>query len=421
MTAAARAVDPDAGGSPGADGGAPRGPDTDPGASRGPGADGGAGGPDPADLQRLTGEMASLLASLCEVPSPSRDERAIADLLSARFQSLGAVVTEDDAGRTTGGNAGNLVAELPGGRAGRVLLAAHMDTVPLVPGEPLRAVVEGSVVRSTGRQVLGADDKAGVSVVLELFERLSSLPAGARPTLVAAITVCEELGLKGAHHLDVGALALDFGYSFDGEVPVGELIAAAVAKEDLEVVVRGRRAHAALEPERGVHAVLAAAEVVRSFPLGRVADDQVANVGRIEGGGATNVVPDEVTLRAEARAFTGARLDELVERIVSGAEAAAAPLGASVTVRRRRLYDGYELGEDAEPVRRLRAVAARHGLAPRLVRSIGGSDTNVLNQKGVPTVNVGVGMHEIHSVSEWIDAADLARIVLWVEDALLSG
>src|SRR5690606_16735903 len=203
-------------------------------ADRAPAA--GGEGPDPAELERLTAEVASLLATLCEVPSPSRDERAIADHLSARFQAVGATVTEDDAASSTGGNAGNLVAELPGGRPGRVLLAAHMDTVPLVPGEPLRAVVEGSVVRSTGRQVLGA------------------------------------------------------------EAPVGARSAAAVAKEDLTIEVRGRRAHAALEPERGVHAVLAAAEVVRAFPLGRVADDQVANVGRIEGGGATNVVPDEVTL-----------------------------------------------------------------------------------------------------------------------------
>lgn len=380
-----------------------------------------AGRHDPAGLEGLTAEITSLLVTLCEIPSPSRDERAIADHLSARFQAFGATVHEDDAGVAVDGNAGNLIAELPGSRPGRVLLAAHMDTVPLVPGEPLRAVVEGSVVRSTGRQILGADDKAGVSVVLSLFQRLAALPAETRPTLVAAITVCEELGLKGAHQLDVGSLQLDFGYSFDGEVRVGELIAAAVAKEDLTILVRGRRAHAALEPERGVHAVLAAAEVIRAFPLGRVAEDQVANVGRIEGGGATNVVPDEVTLRAEARAFNSARLDELVARIVASAEAAVAPLGASVTVERRRLYDGYELGEASEPVRRLAAVAARHGISPRLVRSIGGSDTNVFNQKGVPTANVGVGMHDIHSVAEWIDAAGLARVVLWVEDALLAA
>jgi len=373
------------------------------------------------ELERLTAEVASLLATLCEVPSPSRNERAIADLLSAKFQSCGATVTEDDAATSTGGNAGNLVAELPGGRPERVMLAAHMDTVPLVPDEPLRALVEGSVVRSTGRQILGADDKAGVTAVLKVFERLSALPAESRPTLVAAITVCEELGLRGAHHIDLRPLRLDFGYSFDGEVPVGELIAGAVAKEDLTITVRGRRAHAALEPERGVHAVLAAAEVVRSFPLGRVAEDQVANVGRIEGGGATNVVPDEVTLRAEARAFSNERLEELVARIVAGAEAAVARLGATLSFERRHLYDGYALGEDAEPVRRLRAVADGHGLTPRLVRSIGGSDTNVFNQKGVPTVNVGVGMHEIHSPAEWIDAADVARVVLWVEDALLHG
>lgn len=377
--------------------------------------------------QALQAELLALLTELCEVPSPSRDERAVADLLTRRFQVLGASVREDDAGTATGGNAGNLVATLvggkalPGGRVERIALAAHMDTVPLVPGEPLRAVVDGSVVRSTGRQILGADDKAGVAIVLALMTRLAAMPLDDRPTLIAVITVCEELGLKGAHHLDVAALGADFAYCFDGEVPVGELIAGAVYKEAITLTVRGRRAHAALEPELGVHAIAAAAEVVRTFPMGRVADDQVANIGSVQGGGASNVVPDQVVLSGEARAYSAERLEALVARIETGAEAAVAPLGASVELSRTRLYDGYDLSEGSEPFRRLVAVADRHGVTPRKVLSIGGSDTNVFNQKGMPTVNVGMSMHEIHGVSEWIDTADLARVTAWVEDALLAA
>lgn len=390
-------------------------------------AAGGAGADLPSELAAVQAELQALLTELCEVPSPSRHERAVADLITARFRAIGASVREDGAGAAVGGDTGNLIAELPGAKRGRddrplrVVLCAHMDTVPLVQGEPLRAVAEGSVVRSTGRQILGADDKAGVAIVLTLMARLATLPAQERPTLVAAITVCEELGLKGAHHLDVAALHGDFGYCFDGEVPVGELIAGAVYKEALTLTVRGRRAHAALEPELGVHAILAAAEVVRAFPMGRVADDQVANIGSVQGGGASNVVPDQVVLTGEARAFSEARLEELVGRVRSGAEAAVTPLGASVALERTRLYDGYDLAEEAEPFRRLVDTAPRHGVVPRKVVSIGGSDTNVLNQKGLPTVNVGMSMHEIHGVREWIDTADLARVVAWVEDALLTG
>lgn len=377
---------------------------------------------DPADpaarRAALVTAVQARLVRLCQVPSPSRSERAIADLLTAEFQALGMSVREDDAGQATGGDAGNLIAELPGGLSERVVLAAHMDTVPLVPGQPLVANTEGSVVRSSGRQVLGADDKAGVAVILELLARAASTPFEDRPTLVAAITVCEELGLLGAKNLDVAALRGDFAYSFDGEVPVGEVITAAVFKDDVTVTVAGRAAHAALEPERGVHAIKAAAEVVVAVPLGRVAEDQVLNFGAVQGGGPTNVVPSLVTLRGEFRAFSKARLDELAARVTTLAEEAAARHGATVTVERRHLYDGYSVADDAGPMLRLAAAAPALGITLAPVASIGGSDTSILNQKGLQTVNVGLGMHEIHSVNEWIDARDLARVVEWVGAAL---
>jgi tripeptide aminopeptidase len=301
------------------------------------------------------------------------------------------------------------------------VLNAHLDTVPPVPGEPLAPVVDGDVVRTNGRQILGADDKAGVAIVLELVDGLRAAPFEARPTLVAVFTVAEEIGLRGAHALDVAGLRADLGFVFDGEVPVGEVIAAAVYKEAVTITVRGRRAHAALEPEKGVHALAAAAEVVRGFPLGSQPGGAVANLGRVAGGGASNVVPDEVVLEGEARAFTHDRLEELLREIRLSAAAAVAPLGASAEVTHRRLYDGYDVSEDATPFAWLRAAAPAHGIEVAKVRSIGGSDTNVFNQRGLPTVNVGVGMHEIHAVDEWIDTRDLARVTVWLRDALLAG
>lgn len=370
-------------------------------------------------------ELRELLIELCAIPSVSLDERAIVDRLRRELEALGASVREDDAGQSLGGTAGNLIAELPGGRPERVMLNAHVDTVPLVPGVPLEPIAvpaddsegERVIVRCRERQVLGADDKAGVAVVMRLVRRAAASAFESRPTLVAVFTVAEERGLQGAQALDVAALRADLGFVFDGEVAVGEVIAAAVYKQALTLRVRGRRAHAALEPERGVHAIAAAAEVVRSFPLGRDGD-VVANLGRIEGGGASNVVPDEVLLTGEARAFDGAELVALLDRIEVRARAAAQALGAEVRLEHERLYDGYDLSEDATPFAWLRRVAAAHGIEVRKVRSIGGSDTNVFNQRGLPTVNVGVGMHDIHSVDEWIDVRDLARVASWLGDVL---
>jgi tripeptide aminopeptidase len=367
----------------------------------------------------LTARLRDRLVALCSVASPSLAEAEVAALVRAELEGWNLAVREDGAGRALGGDSGNLIAELPGGRPERIMLNAHLDTVPPLPGVPLAPVVDGHVVRTDGRQILGADDKAGVAVVLELLRTLRDAPFERRPTVVATFTVAEERGLRGAHELDVAGLRADLGFVFDGEVAVGEVIAAAVYKEAVTLTVRGRCAHAALEPEAGIHAIAAAAEVVRGFPLGLQPGGAVANLGTVRGGGASNVVPDEVVLEGEARAFERPRLEELLQEIRVGAAAAVAPLGARVEVAHRRLYDGYDVPHDAPALARLRAAAPAHGIEVAVVRSIGGSDTNVFNVRGLPTVNVGLGMHAIHSVDEWIDVRDLARVVAWVRDALL--
>lgn len=102
------------------------------------------------------------------------------------------------------------------------------------------------MVRSSGLQILGADYKAGVAVVLGPMESAARLPTLQRPALIVVANDCEEVGLKGARQLHSGALNANYAYSFDGEVPAGELITAAVFKVDLTITVPGKAAHAGL-------------------------------------------------------------------------------------------------------------------------------------------------------------------------------
>lgn len=368
----------------------------------------------------LQARLEARLVALCAIPSPTFHERRVADVLRDDLEALGLTVQEDGAGRALGGDTGNLICELPGGRPARIALMAHMDTVPPVPEVPLAPRVDGDRVHTGGEQILGADDKAGVAIAVELMSRLVEVPFERRPTVLAVFTVAEERGLLGARQLDVAALAADFAYVLDGEVPVGEVIATAPFKEALEIVVTGRRAHAALEPEQGTNAIAAAARVVDVFPLGRSTDTFVANLGRIEGGTATNVVPDEVRLDGEMRSFSEEELDAMFARFRDAARAAVAELGARIEIRRRRLYEGYDVPLDAPSLRRLRhAEPELEGAAFAKVRSIGGSDTNILVGKGLEAVDVGIGMHEIHSKDEWILTSDLARVTAWLTAALL--
>jgi tripeptide aminopeptidase len=296
-----------------------------------------------------------------------------------------------------------------------------MDTVPPVPGIPLDPVVDGDRIHTAGRQILGADNKAGVSVALELLRGLAAVPAAARPTVIAVFTIAEEKGLRGARALDVAALKADFAYVLDGEVPVGQVIATAPYKASLKIVVKGRRAHAALEPEKGVHAIAAAAAVIQAFPLGRYSATAVTNLGTIQGGTATNVIPDEVVVHGEMRCFQKDELEQLFETSRRTSIEAGRSVGAAVEVERHYLYAGYDVPVSAPPLRRLRIAAEQvAGIQFEKVSSIGGSDTNILCEKGVTAVDVGLGMHEIHSTAEWILASDLEKVTLWLMAALLA-
>lgn len=368
----------------------------------------------------LQERLTETLLALCRIPSPTFHEREVATFIRTYLEARGLQVREDGAAKALGGNSGNLICEVPGALPGRIALVAHMDTVPLVPGAPVAPLVDGDRVHTGGKQILGADDKAGVSVALELVNGLCLIPPAERPTVLAVFTVAEEQGLLGARELDVTALAADYAYVLDGEVPVGEVIATAPYKEAITITVKGRRAHAALEPERGVHAMAAAARVIAAFPLGRLSATAVTNLGTIAGGVATNVIPDEVTIRGELRSFSDGELETLVERIARGHAAEAARSNVMIEMVRTRLYDGYDISLEAPSLVRLRQAAeGRSDLVFKKVASMGGSDTNILVGKGLEAVDVGLGMHEIHSQDEWILVSDLVRVTDWLLAAVL--
>ena len=150
-----------------------------------------------------------------------------------------------------------------------------MDTV--APGEGVQPIVEGDVIRSDGRTVLGGDDKSGCAIVCEVVRVLrdAAIPHG---DIEVAFTICEEVGLLGAKHLDVSELTARAGLVLDSDAP-GYLFTRAPAANHLEFVVHGLEAHAGMAPERGINAIQVAAEGVAAMRLGRIDDETTANIG----------------------------------------------------------------------------------------------------------------------------------------------
>ncbi len=328
-----------------------------------------------------------------------------------------------------GGQAGNVIVALPGTvRAPRRLLSAHLDTVPLCVG--CRPVRRGrQIVSADPATALGADDRAGTAALLvaalEMLER--DLP---RPPLTLLWTVQEEVGLVGARHVNIARLGRPaMGFNFDGGRP-GEIVVGATGATRLEIEVRGIAAHAGMHPERGVSAIDIASRAIASLArdgwhglIRKGARRGTSNVGVIRAGNATNVVADVATVRAEARSHDPRFRERVVAAYRKAFEAAARAVtddrgrGGRVRVRESHDYEAFVLDRSAPCVRVAADVVAASGREATFRVVDGGLDANWLNAHGIPTVSLGAGQKQIHTVKESLDLAEFhaaCRIALGV-------
>lgn len=361
--------------------------------------------------QRRTGvDPENLIAefmTLVSIGSPSRQEGHVAAYIRGVAEELGFTVEEDDAGAALGGDCGNLIIRVPGDdRFATVLMMAHMDTV--TPAMGIVPIRDGERIRSDGTTVLGADDKAGVAGLLHMLGVLCATQE-TRPPLEIVFTVCEEVGLLGAKALDTSKLHAEFGFAFDSSGPIGFAVAQGPAQAKLHAVVHGRSAHAGVAPEKGVSAIVVAAEAIANMPLGRIDAQTTANIGKIAGGQATNIVCDRVDIFAEARSLSAQRLAEQREAMSQVLEETAARHGVAVDLEWQDSYPGLTLHQGT-PLRRIVEEAMNSlGIVPSFGSTGGGSDANVIAGKGIPVANLAIGYQQIHTLDEWIATEDLVK------------
>ncbi|MDR6224589.1 M20/M25/M40 family metallo-hydrolase [Desmospora profundinema] len=354
--------------------------------------------------ERLLDEFLELVG----IDSETRYERKICDHLREKLTTLGFAVEEDDTARVTGHEAGNLIATLKGNVPGAptVYFTCHMDTV--APGKGVRARVEKDAVVTDGNTVLGADDKAGIAALLEGIRTIRDHGVK-HGTIQLIITAGEESGLVGSKALDPDKLKADFGFALDSNGPVGDIITSAPAQVRLDVKIEGKPAHAGVNPEDGISAIQVASRAISKMPLGRIDGETTANIGKFQGGSASNVVPQWVEILAEARSRDEEKLDAQVAKMNRGFEQAAAEWGARAEVKVTRMYPAYKYGEADTVVQKAVAAVKRVKREPSLLASGGGSDANVIAGHGIPTVNLGIGYEAIHTTNERMPLEELYK------------
>ncbi|KKK33267.1 hypothetical protein WQ57_25445 [Mesobacillus campisalis] len=355
--------------------------------------------------ERLLNEFLELV----QIDSETKHEGEIAKVLKQKFLDLGVDVFEDDTTAQTGHGAGNLICTLAGTKEGvdPIYFTSHMDTV--VPARGVKPSIKDGYVVTDGTTILGADDKAGLAVMLETITVLKEqqIPHG---TIQFIITVGEESGLVGAKVLDPSRLTAKYGYALDSDGKVGNVIVAAPTQAKVLAKIYGKTAHAGVAPEKGISAITMAAKAVAKMPLGRIDEETTANIGRFEGGTQTNIVCDYVEILAEARSLVPEKMEAQVGKMKEAFESVAEQMGGRADVQIDVMYPGFKYGEGDQVVEIARTAAKKIGRSCELLKSGGGSDANVIAGFGIPTVNLAVGYEEIHTTNERMPIEELEKL-----------
>ncbi len=359
------------------------------------------------------------LLHLLSLPGSSGQERQVADAITTRLLEAGCDpdwIMEDDAHTRIPGDfeMGNLIVKLPGTIEGpRLMFSGHMDTVPLVRGAVPKK--EGRRIVPEGNTALGADNRTACAAILTLAEQLltEGLP---HPPMTLLFTVGEEIGLWGAKEVRPENLGYpDMGFNIDSGNPT-EAIIGAIGAHRWKVGITGVSAHAGVHPDHGVSAALIASKGIADYAgqgyFGLIEKDGkrgTSNVGTLQGGEATNQVTDQMSVTGESRSHDPDFLQEITDAIETAFQTAAASVtnhkgvAGTTSFLRNEDYHAFRISEDEAVVHATAQALKDLGLPCSPQVTDGGLDANFLNFKGIPTVTLGAGQHNPHTVDEYAD------------------
>lgn len=350
-----------------------------------------------------------LVNSFCDlvrIDSPSDEEEEVALHLTDRLSRLGFSVVRDAHG--------NVIASEDG--ANPLLLSAHMDTVE--PGRGIQPIIKGNRITSDGTTILGGDCKAGVAAILEGLESVDEDETVRRPVQVV-FTRGEEIGLVGASNLDYSIIRASEAVVFDGNGPVNTITGASPTYMRFDITVKGRAAHAGVEPEKGLSAIRIATEIINELPNGRLDDETTFNVGLISGGSVRNAVPAEATFGGEWRSRNTETLDSLKMQLLTILERARERYQeATIEEDLKVMFQMYNLDPEEQIVRLVTRVMRDMDLVPNIRPSGGGTDGNVMRLHGIESVVVGMSTNEMHTVDEYVVIPDLVNTARFCQEVI---
>ncbi|HDL65062.1 MAG TPA: M20/M25/M40 family metallo-hydrolase [Proteobacteria bacterium] len=206
-----------------------------------------------------------------------------------------------------------------------------------------------------------------------------------------------------------GLLKGEVLYVLDSDGPVGRVVNGAPYGVKLAITVKGKSAHAGIDPESGVSAVVIASRAIANMKLGRIDELTTANIGTISGGQAQNIIPELVEVVGEVRSIEEDRLRRQAAHMKEAFKSAAAEAGGEVVFYSHQDYSGYYFPEDSPAIELVRRALDRLGIETVMETSCGASDANITTGLGIPSLVLSVGYLKPHTKEESLDRKELIK------------
>ncbi|MCR5302011.1 MAG: M20/M25/M40 family metallo-hydrolase [Lachnospiraceae bacterium] len=298
-----------------------------------------------------------------------------------------------------GSDRGNLFLFLEGDKqTDPLLLMAHTDTV--TPGRGIKPIVEKEYIHTDKTTILGGDDKAGVSILMELLDRLASEKTAHRP-LEILFSYGEESGMNGARDAIAGSyIRSKKALVLDSMGTVGKIVRASAGASRMRATVFGKSAHTGNAISEGINAIQIAAGAISQLPLMEIDHITNANVESISSYGDPGAVTAKCTFTVSVRSGSPKRLLELKEQMTQTVRKSADDFGGSADIFWEDDYPSFEVAKDDELLVEVMRAYEDAGVAADPVYSGGASDANILNDGGIRALNLGNGTLKVHTTDE---------------------
>lgn len=354
-------------------------------------------------LQKNDQRLIEIFLQLASINALSGSEEPVAHFIKSFLKKLNYHIVEDNSRKWTSSNIGNLICKI--GTGGDFLLLAHMDTAR--PTERTKPIVHEDRIVSSGDTVLGVDNRAGIAILLYTLEKIAKENIQVK-NFTVAFTTCEESTLFGSKYLEINE-SIKKGFIFDSSYRPGNFIYSACGAMGFKMKILGKASHSGIAPEKGINSLQLASKAISRLPLGRIDDETTMNIGMLRSGSAVNVVPELTELEGEVRSFDVKKAEHYFKMLETVFIEESNSTGAKIELDYFWDFVPYTIEQNSNVYKEIMQVISNVGLEPKPKISLGGSDANSLNARGIQSINIGIGAQNPHSNDEFIYIEDLIK------------